>query len=258
VSVFGKDISEAKRDGIISHRFFPVCHSTGHLVINGKMVDADGQGMFVHAIQGLRPDSAASRWNFGFFTTAGEAGDSKLGTVHALQMEFETTDHYGPKGPKSGRTKVNVGVITSAKHSSPLIVVGQTSCPANSSAFSGLNDDVSSVVQSGASKDSETGYNIPGAIEFKWAGQCSDGKGRVSAGLSVPTLGKTVGEGGLIEKVDVLAEIPYVVRKALSAVTGTKPYIYQYLNPSTLNLEVDGEAVKVEGWFFNEATFVSE
>lgn len=43
----------------------------------------------------------------------------------------------------------------------------------------------------------------------------------------MPTLGKTVGEGGLIEKVDVLAEIPYVVRKALSAVTGTKPYIYQ-------------------------------
>ena len=31
----------------------------------------------------------------------------------------------------------------------------------------------------------------------------------------------------MIEKVDVLAEIPYVVRKALSAVTGTKPYIYQ-------------------------------
>jgi hypothetical protein len=31
----------------------------------------------------------------------------------------------------------------------------------------------------------------------------------------------------LIEKVDVLAEIPYVIRKGLAAVTGTKPYIYQ-------------------------------
>lgn len=120
-----------------------------------------------------------------------------------------------------------MGVITSSKYSSPLLVVGQTSCPANPSAFRAMNEDVSSVVQSSSSKDAETGYNAPGAIEFKWAGQRVDGKGKVTAGLSVPTLGKSVGEGGLIEKVDVLAEIPYVVRKALSAVTGTKPFIYQ-------------------------------
>lgn len=121
-----------------------------------------------------------------------------------------------------------MGVITSSKHSSPLIVVGQTSCPAVPSAFPALNDDVSSVVQSAAEKDRETGYNAPGAIEFKWAGNKVAGeKSRVSASVSVPKLGATVGEGGLIEKVDVLAEIPYVLRKTLAAVTGTKPYIYQ-------------------------------
>jgi len=38
---------------------------------------------------------------------------------------------------------------------------------------------------------------------------------------------RLLSEGGLMEKVDVLAEIPYVIRKGLAAVTGTKPYIYQ-------------------------------
>jgi hypothetical protein len=137
-------------------------------------------------------------------------------------------DHYGPTGPKSGRTKVNMGVITSSKQSNPLIVVGQTICPAAPSAFPALNDDVCVVNHSASQRDAETGYNAPGAIEFKWAGSKVNGeKGRVSAEVSVAKLGTTVGEGGLIEKVDVLSEIPYVLRKTLAAVTGTKPYIYQ-------------------------------
>jgi hypothetical protein len=34
--------------------------------------------------------------------------------------------------------------------------------------------------------------------------------------------------------------------------------MFQYLNPATLDVEIDRETVKVEGWLFNEATFVSE
>jgi hypothetical protein len=75
--------------------------------------------------------------------------------------------------------------------------------------------------------DSETGYDAPSGIEFKWSGDRRDGEGRLTATLTVDKLGATQGEGGLIEKVDVLQEIPYVIRKALAAVTGTKPYIYQ-------------------------------
>ena len=48
----------------------------------------------------------------------------------------------------------------------------------------------------------------------------------MSAETSAPQ-GIILGQGGLMEKVDVLAEIPYVIRKGLAAVTGTKPYIYQ-------------------------------
>lgn len=61
---------------------------------------------------------AASRWNFGFFTTAGDAGDSKLGTVRALQMEFETTvsvlihdTQFVAASPKGGESENGLGSL---------------------------------------------------------------------------------------------------------------------------------------------------
>ena len=69
-------------------------------------------------------------------------------------------------------------------------------------------------------KDKDTGYAAPGHIKFVWKGDKSGAEIEADQGINV-------GENGLIEKVDVLAEIPYVIRKGLAAVTGTKPYIYQ-------------------------------
>ena len=90
-----------------------------------------------------------------------------------------------------------------------------------------MSSEVSSAKHLSSAKDSDTGYSAPTAIEFNWEGQHRGEKGKVSAKVKVDKLGTTVAEGGLIEKVDVLAEIPYVIRKGLAAVTGTKPYIYQ-------------------------------
>lgn len=87
-STFGKD----GKEGLVIHRFHPLVKSTGSLIIDGAVVDATGEAMFVHAIQGMRPDSVASRWNFAFFTTGGgNPEDEKLGHVRAVLMEFETT-----------------------------------------------------------------------------------------------------------------------------------------------------------------------
>lgn len=254
-SYLGKD----KTDGFVIHRFHPLVQSTGTLVLDGKVIDLAGEACFIHAIQGMRPDSLASRWNFAFFTSGGGKAESKLGKVRAISMEFATTDSYGPKGAKSGRTVVSVGAVYSSALGQPLIAVGQTSVPTDPSAFPSKSGEVCSATQLNPIKDSFTGYSAPGGIEFAWAGkQTEGGKGQVEAKVHVDKLGITDGEGGLIEKVDVLAEIPYVIRKTLAAVTGTKPYIYQYLNPTTLNVKVDGEETPVEGWLFNEASFVSE
>ncbi|KAK1924293.1 oxidative stress survival, Svf1-like protein [Papiliotrema laurentii] len=261
-STFGKSREDGKRDGLVVHRFHPIVHSSGSVILDGQVVDAKGDGMFVHAIQGMRPDSIASRWNFAFFTSGGGKEESKLGAVRAIQMEFETTDAYGPTGPKSGRTKVNIGTVyTTAKSPVPFLAVGQTSVNSSATFTDGVDKastDISSAKHISPVHDSETGYDAPSGIEFKWSGDRRDGEGRLTATLTVDKLGATQGEGGLIEKVDVLQEIPYVIRKALAAVTGTKPYIYQYHNAATLQVEVDGETIPVHGWLFNEASFVSE
>ena len=39
---------------------------------------------------------------------------------------------------------------------------------------------------------------------------------------------------GLIERVDIMAEIPYVLKAAVSYVAGTKPYMYQVCASSVL------------------------
>lgn len=111
-SFFGTSTEEGKRDGFVVHRFHPFAISEGSIVVNGQAVDAKGDATFIHAIQGMRPDSVsrtslassrmhkllqslttqlASRWNFGFFTSGGGKAESKLGSVRAVQMEFETT-----------------------------------------------------------------------------------------------------------------------------------------------------------------------
>ena len=63
---------------------------------------------------------------------------------------------------------------------------------------------------------------------------------------------------GFIEKVDVLAEIPYVIRKGYAAISGTKPFIFQYHNPATLQVNLGDKNVPVKGWLYTEASFVSQ
>jgi len=59
--------------------------------------------MFVHAIQGMRPNLVASRWEFCPLSKPAHGG------VSAVQMEFTTTNAYGRKGAGSGYVSVNVG-----------------------------------------------------------------------------------------------------------------------------------------------------
>ena len=41
-------------------RFFPLMTSVGSLVVEGQVMDAKGDGMFIHAIQCMRPDSVSA------------------------------------------------------------------------------------------------------------------------------------------------------------------------------------------------------
>jgi hypothetical protein len=53
-----------------------------------------------------------------------------------------------------------------------------------------------------------------------------DGAGDVKAELEAD-VGTVEAPKGLVEKVDVLAEIPYALKMVINYAAGTKPYIYQ-------------------------------
>jgi len=246
-SYFGTD--EAKPEGYVVHRFWPRTQCSGHIIKSGRAIEANGVGMFVHAIQGMRPNLVAARWNFADFQSKADAG------VSAIQMDFSTIGAYGRYGAGSGGVTVSVGgVVIGGKL---VCVTGETIWPDESPA-------VDAPVQSRAVHlepvlDSETGYRQPSRIRFTWKGPVLGGElGDVKAEIEV-----AVGSKGLVQKVDVLAEIPYAVKLVLNYVAGTKPYIYQWLNPGTLSITgpesvIPGGSMEVEGTLYNEATFISE
>ncbi|KAG9316941.1 oxidative stress survival, Svf1-like protein [Chiua virens] len=250
---FGQDVT--KPDGYVVHRFWPHTRATGHVIRKGQATPVNGIGMFVHAIQGMRPNLVASRWNFGTFQSRAHGG------VAAVQMEFTTLETHGRHGAGSGGVTVNVGAVVLGGKLA--VVTAETRWP----------DEVpeetapvmSRVTHVEPEHDPDTGYRKPSAFEFRWAGPSilTVPQGTVSASLCVD-VGGVAQPKGLIEKVDVLAEIPYVIKTMVNYVAGTKPYIYQWQNKAKLVVRgqdsvIPGlsEGLEIEGLFFNEASFIS-
>ncbi|KAJ3876907.1 survival factor 1 [Lentinula edodes] len=247
-SKFGPDASNP--EGYVIHRFWPLMKSSGHIVVNGKATPVEGQGMFVHAIQGMRPNLVAASWNFGNFQSP------ELGGVSAIQMEFTTIGAYGVKGAGSGGVAVNIG---------SLVVGGKLVAVTAETKYPGETSDANAPVKCRVTHlkpalDADTGYQKPCELLFEWAGPSlvADKPGTYSASLNVD-VGDIQQPKGLIEKVDVLAEIPKVLKLAVNYVAGTKPYIYMWINPAKLTItEPESDVpVEVNGHIYNEATFIS-
>ncbi|KAF5367378.1 hypothetical protein D9758_003690 [Tetrapyrgos nigripes] len=247
-SHFGPDPKNA--EGYVVHRFWPLYKSTGHVTISGQAKSVEGPGMFVHAIQGMRPNLVAASWNFAHFQSQDHGG------VSAIQMEFTTTEAYGKKGAGSGGVVVNIG---------SLVVGGKLATVTAETKWPGEPVAEDALVRSRASHlkpvlDPETGYQKPSELLFEWAGPSVI---RGSSGTYKALLQVDVGDvekpKGLIEKVDVLAEIPYVIKMAVNYVARTKPYIYQWTNPAKLVINEPGSdaAVEANGHVYMEATFIS-
>lgn len=135
----------------------------------------------------------------------------------AVQMEFTTPSSYAT-------TKVNVAILTSADKI--------------------IATSVDNLVEHLNAEVDEVGWPKPKAITFNF-----------TSGTDDEVVAKVGGDlNQLVERVDVMAEIPQFVKNIVSGVAGAKPYIYQYCN--TLTIEYNG--VTEKGIAFNEATFISE
>jgi hypothetical protein len=245
----------AKPEGYVIHRFWPLFTAKGHIIHKRQAISVEGPGMFVHAIQGMRPNLIATSWNFGHFQSPEHGGCS------AILMEFKTTDAYGKKGTGSGGVRVNVGGLVLA--GKLVTVTAETGWPNETPA--GDSAIVARATHLKQALDSHTGYKAPAEVVFEWAGPSlvASAPGTVKARLSVD-VGDLNNPKGLIEKVDLLAEIPYVVKMAVNYVAGTKPFIYQWFNPTVLTVTgpdsiLPGlkDGLEIKGTTYNEATFIS-
>ncbi|KAJ7104138.1 survival factor 1 [Mycena belliarum] len=247
-SYFGPDLT--KPEGYVIHRFWPRYYATGHIIRNGAASSIQGPGMFIHAIQGMRPNLVAASWNFANFQSPHQGG------VSAIQMEFKTIETYGPKGSTSGGVTVNLGsLVVGGKL---VAVTAETHLPGEESSSDAVMKSRASHLK--AQLDPETGYQAPSELVFEWAAPSilPESTGTYAAKVHVD-VGDHEHPKGLVEKVDVLQEIPRVIKMAVNYVAGTKPYIYQWLNPATLMLSGPeaGQSTEVEGTLYNEATFIS-
>lgn len=221
-SYFGPDTKNP--EGYVIHRFWPRFEASGHVVLHGQMKTLNGNGVFIHAIQGMRPNLVAARWNFMQF-------QNKEQGVSAIQMEFTTTDSHGHKGAGSGAVSVNMGALV--VDNKLVLVTAHSNWPGQDSSL------VCKASHHSLENDPDTGYDKPSELSFEWAGPSvgSEKGSTYTAKVSVD-VGSVASPKGLIEKVDVLAEIPYVLKMAVNYVAGTKPFIYQVcISPSILCLQ---------------------
>lgn len=134
-----------------------------------------------------------------------------------VEMEFTTPRSYA-------NTKVNISIVTSN----------------DKILLTSVNNEV---IHEDPEVD-EVGWPVPKSITFNHDSSDKSFHADVKGKLE-----------NLVERVDVMAEIPQFVKNIVSGVAGTKPYIYQFCNEMTVTVNNDKPE---KGVAFSEATFISE
>ncbi|KAG8527499.1 uncharacterized protein KY384_007651 [Bacidia gigantensis] len=138
-SFFGPDPNEPW--GSMRHVFWPRCRVGGTFITKGGEIDFGGRGLFVHALQGMKPHHAAAKWDFIDFQTS---------SFSAVMMQYTTPPSYGS-------TTVNVGgIATDGK-----ILFAGASNTAN---------------HTKAKPDLENEWPEPEEVKFEWKGVTKGGE----------------------------------------------------------------------------------
>lgn len=140
-SNFGTD--PEKPWGRMKHAFWPRCRVEGSIMTQQGPVDFTGRGIFVHALQGMKPHFAAARWNFVNFQSP---------SYSAVLMGYTTPKSYG-------ETVVNVGGIVT---DDAILIAGAS--PSMHTEHTEIKGDP------------DNDWPEPGAVAFTWGGKSQDGK----------------------------------------------------------------------------------
>jgi hypothetical protein len=217
-SLYGEDL--ANPWGSMRHAFWPRAKATGKIVARGTQLAISGHSMYVMALQGMKPHHAAARWNFLNFQGP---------TLSAVVMQFTTPPSYGEQTSSIGAITKDNKLVASA---------------------------VGVVVEHSESEVDDVGWPAPTKIVFKLTGPKIEAPDEDIETQSVTaTISGSLDH--LVDRVDVMAEIPSFVKRVVSGVSGARPYIYQYSNMLKMSVVIDGKEYEEEGHAFSEATFIS-
>ncbi|KAL8980043.1 MAG: hypothetical protein Q9205_004766 [Flavoplaca limonia] len=138
-SFFGTDPQQPW--GTMRHAFWPRCRVQGSIITKEDgAIDFAGRGLFIHALQGMKPHHAAAKWTFADFQSE---------NYSAIMMEYTTPPSYGS-------TVVNVGgVVKDGK----IIYAGATN----------------TAEQMEVEEDPETQWLAPRALKLTWKGKTQGG-----------------------------------------------------------------------------------
>ncbi|CAO3597782.1 unnamed protein product [Absidia cylindrospora] len=218
----GGDGDQGSAAGFVSHKFWPRAQAKGTFIVDKQLHEVEGDGMFIHAIQGMQPQLIASNWNFVNFQSS-EAALS--------MMQFQTTKQYG---------SVNINQGSLVLHDKLICV--------------SVDNHVELL---DLQKDEETEYDIPQRIKLTWKGKTiKQEASAVDGDEKDVSIEMIVTVKNLVDKIDVLAEIPWFLKKLVQTFV-VKPYIYQWLDKATATITVGDDTVQVEGNCFQELVFVS-
>lgn len=213
-TLFGTDLSNPW--GSMRHAFWPRCIAEGTIVTEEGPIDFKGKAFLSHALQGMKPHHAASRWNFVDFQSP---------SYSAILMEFTTPPSYGS-------TVVSVGGLAK---DGEIITAGS----------------ITSVQHTKTREDSENDWPEPTEAKFTWTGTAKDGKpveaviegpledklDRIDIMAEVPGFVKTIVASAVGTK-------PYVYQYSPRKTT------------VTLKLKIGDQEISEEGRLFAEATFI--
>ncbi|KAL8671875.1 MAG: hypothetical protein Q9168_003641 [Polycauliona sp. 1 TL-2023] len=139
-SLFGTDPQHPW--GTMRHAFWPRCRIAGNIITKESgAIDFTGRGLFIHALQGMKPHHAAAKWTFADFQSE---------HYSAVMMEFTTPPSYGS-------TVVNVGGVV---RDGEIIYAGA----GNKAEHTDVKEDA------------ETGWHAPTALRLEWTGKTKSGE----------------------------------------------------------------------------------
>ncbi|KOH01169.1 Svf1p [Saccharomyces eubayanus] len=202
----------------------------------------------IMAFQGMKPHHAAKAWNFLYFHSE---------KYSALLMEFTTPKSYA-------NTKISAGIVTDEKEvlalttnndvehlDSEVDSVGWKVPKSIKITLNGIQAKVKDEeleAENNAEGDDKSAKKDDGEEEEEYKNVAQENK--FNAVIEGPL-------NNMVERIDVMGEVPNFVKNIVSGVAGTKPYIYQYANPKDFTLQING-GEKIHGVAWTEVTFISE